>query len=133
MKKRTADKAAAPEKEDDPSCAPAEKAEAALRLEVASVLFGHSKSPERLRERVRELTEVLREMGLAPEAALVRVKAAMFSAGLTGAAEELTHKMSSSDRILVCETLVTWCIESYFDESEKEAAQSSPRQTDLTH
>ncbi len=110
---------AAPADVSSRSSASAEKAEAALRLEVASVLFGDTKPPERLRERVRELTAALREIGLAPEAALIRVKAAMFTAGLTGVADRLSHTMSSSDRVLICETLVTWCIESYFEETQR--------------
>ncbi len=119
----------------DQSCPSADKAEAALRLEVASVLFGQSKSPQQLRDRVRELTSVLREMGLAPEAALIRVKSAMFTAGLTGAADGFDHTVSSSDRILICETLVIWAIESYFEESQKADAEndSFPPTPGLTH
>lgn len=113
--------------------ASADKVEAALRLEVASFLFGQSKTPEGLRDRVRELTAVLREMGLPPESALLRVKAAMFTAGLTGAADSRTVCLSTRDRMTICETLVTWCIESYFDPSTDSQSDSFLVQPGLKH
>ncbi|MFN2602548.1 MAG: hypothetical protein ABR582_07320 [Gemmatimonadaceae bacterium] len=95
----------------------AERAEAAFRSEVATAFLGKSIAPDPLRARVWELTRVLRAMGLPPEAALVRIKATMFTAVATRAPHGSAGGLSPRDGAVLTEKIVTWCIESYFDDS----------------